>query len=555
MDWTKVLAFDVETAGLNGPLHRLAYLTGDGMSGWLTPDQAEEIIPFFQRAEHVVAHNAKYDIKTLAKVGIEVPWEKLDDTLVMAALILPGSQPKSLLELSMKYLDYDGKTDAKVAYYVNEHNCEYDKIPDNILRPYTDQQLVNTIKLFALWYSEVPQEAYELEMRVIRALFDMEQRGVLVDLSYLSRADGIVTEEMEQLQIELDTLAQQTLKRPRQATLIGKPVTSFNPASNETRDVLLAKGFFLPKSEKGNYSVSREAIEPYSYDPFVATLLEWRKLQKIKSTYLVNLQEAADQNAVIHPNFSNTSTRTGRLSCSDPNLQNVAKNEIVKQAFIVRPGYRTVSIDFKQIEFLLAIFLSGDTSGMEAFNEGIDFHTSTAIHVFGDAKYRSQAKTLNFGLIYGMQAYTLSKRLGWSEDKAEKYIASYFAHYSGIASHRKKILANTRQTGTVKLSNGRVLRLESTKHYKGYNWKISAEAAIVVKRAMCNVADAIRNTDINLLLQIHDELVIEIPSVMPFEETYRELGKIMCNASQYPLSVDYDIWDGSWANLKQGVPF
>jgi len=557
----EILGLDTETHGLNGPLHRIGALTIDEEFIWLGPEDTRKIERYLEEADKIVLHNAKYDAHVLGKVGIELPWEKVQDTLVMACFLL-GNEPKDLLSLSVKYLDYDGGLDLRVKDYAKKVGMDYGLIPDSLLSAYTRQQLENTLLLYGMWESEVPWEAYRLEINVVRALYEMERRGVPVSAEILQSAKEEIDKELKRIKDELDREASRCLKKAVQQNLFGEHTTTFNPNSaDQIAEVIHAKGLRLPYSRPikrgtlGKPITSREALLPISHDPFVQNILTYRELNKIRSTYLDNLLAAIDEDGIIHPNFSNTTTRTGRLSCSNPNLQNQAKNPIVKRAFTVRPGFRVVALDFNQLELMLAVFLSGDTNGVRDFEEGIDAHYTTAVEVFGDPNRRADGKQLNFAVIYGMQSPSLAKKMGVSVDEAERYLERFFTYHDGIDYHRRKVLGLAKQTGEIKLSSGRKLYLTSEDHYKAYNWLIQGEAAHVAKMALVKVAEFLRDKPSNILLFIHDEIVVEISEEEDFEEMYLTIGELMCSVSPYPLSVEAKEWVGDWSKTEELVPF
>lgn len=542
-----IAALDTETDGLNGPLHRLAWLTEEGEEGWLKPSDlpSAEFLTLMEEADKLILFNIKYDAHILRKVGIELPWDKCEDALIMASLLQHGREEKSLLALSLEYLDYDGGKDLDLHDWLKSHGLGMGSMisaPDPMLRSYTMQQLLNTLCLYVYWEDAVPKESYESEKKLCRVLFEMEDRGVLVDGSVLEEARGKLEEASK------DCRAQIT-------EIVGQP--SFNPASNkQVGEYLKSKEFSLPETPTGQAKVDAETLAPFVDDPFVGRILSLRGIEKLRSTYIDGLLQAIEADGCIRTSFAQTITRTGRLSSSQPNLQNIIGKEVVqearyvREAFRIRPHYSTYGADWSQIEWRAAIHLSQDPVGIAVLLRGGDIHSATA-KMLGIS--RDLAKRLVFAILYGMGIPALAQILGMSREEAGALHGRFFAAYQQLCRFRKGILWKAKQEGSLMLPSGRALYLEPREYYKAFNYLVSGTAAEIVKKAMVDVAEILRGTRSHLLLQIHDELIIEI------HEDEQELFPLcldaMRNASDFPAPLDVSIWEGSWAEKQGAAPF
>ena len=294
------------------------------------------------------------------------------------------------------------------------------------------------------------------------------------------------------------------------------------------------RGLKAGKKTKTGYSTDTSVLEELAaLDPVPRMILDYREMAKLKSTYVETLPKLTDNSGRIHTDFVQTGTATGRLSCREPNLQNIpVRNEAgrrIRSAFTAPDGKVLISADYAQIELVVLAHLSGDENMCRAFNEGTDVHKATASLIYGVAPedvtpdMRRTAKTINFGVIYGMSAFRLAGDLGISRTQAAAFIESYFTQYSSVDAFIKKTIQDAEQTGYVETLFGRrrpILAINSRNKVEkaaaeriAVNTPVQGTAADIVKKAMLNVSAALEQarSPARLLLQVHDELIFECP--------------------------------------------
>jgi len=436
-----LLVFDTETTGLDvwGSTKIFAI-------GWIFVNprtgEEEEVMHRFdadsfrlfkkraEQADAIIAHNLKYDMSLLWKNDYLLDIKKCHDTLNMAALLVDEDESKSELALSLKYLGYRGKDHIRLDDWLIKHrvknNPNYMNIPWNIIEPYTKVQLEHTGQLFMMWEDVINKEypkAYAIEQKMPKVLMKMEKLGVLIDTELLEEARGKIKGSMKKPNSEGSLFETEEEYDEAKDTLLDEMVEldvpyNFNPSSNfDVADFLISKGVSLDKTPTGNFKTDVYSLKQVKH-PLAALVLEWRRLQKISSTYIDGLLEAADVNGVIHTNYRQNGARTGRLSSNNPNLQNQiggdnAESEIIKRAFIPRPGYTNISFDYSGMELLAGIGLSGDEVAIKLLKEGHDFHDETLqlLLKYIPTADRTKAKGINFGCV-PMDTEILTRR-GW----------------------------------------------------------------------------------------------------------------------------------------------
>nr|MCR4626372.1 DNA polymerase I [Treponema sp.] len=342
----------------------------------------------------------------------------------------------------------------------------------------------------------------------------------------------------------------------------------FNIASTkQLQEVLFTELGLKPgKKTKTGYSTDTAVLEELAqWNPVPKKILDYRSLAKLQSTYVEALPKLADKNSRIHTSFMQTGTATGRLSSRDPNLQNIpVRDEAgrkIRSAFTAVPGTVLISADYAQIELVVLAHLSGDPNMQKAFNEGIDVHRFTASLIFGveservTAEQRRLAKTINFGVIYGMSAFRLSNELGISRTQAQDFINNYFATFAAIQEYKLKLVSDAEKTGYVSTIFGRQRPIaainsrnkmeKSAAERIAVNSPIQGSAADIVKQAMLDVDLALREktNGAHLLLQVHDELIFECPDDKSIiEETIALIKDKMENAVKLsvPLRVSVE---------------
>ena len=392
----------------------------------------------------------------------------------------------------------------------------------------------------------------DIEIPTALVLVDMELFGFKVDTDGLERF-RVMLEELEA------DLASQIYM------LAGE---DFNINSPKQLGIVLFEklGLPCPKKTKSGYSTASDVLEKLQYNyPIVSLVLEYRHVSKLRATYAVGLLSAADDKCRIHTTFQQCVTATGRLSSTEPNLQNIPiKTELGREfrKFFIPENdqYRLVDADYSQIELRVLAHVSGDSEMCRAFSEGEDIHTSTASAVFGvpaemvTAELRKRAKAVNFGIVYGIGAYSLAQDLGISNAEAKRYIEAYLARFSGVDAYLKNTVAEAYDKGYVSTISGRrreISELSSqNKMLRSFgervamNSPIQGSAADIIKIAMVKVDRALREAgiDARVILQVHDELVLEAHESC-VEEAKDILVREMENAMSLsvPLPVDVSV--------------
>lgn len=487
---------------------------------------------------NTMANNASqimaYDVKSIYEAAdqLGVRFRDIADDIMLAAYVLDSQGGHDIDRLSMKYLGTDISNSVSKAVVVKD-------IADIVL---------------AKFQESISEKLYrEIELPLAGVLADMEEAGFCIDMQGLA-------DYGEKLKEEADTLAQ------RIYFLAGE---EFNINSPKQLGNILFEKLKLPsgKKTKTGYSTNAEILEKLSSKhPIVSDILDYRQLTKLIGTYVVGLLKLATEEGRIHTNFKQTGTATGRLSSAEPNLQNIpvrtdAGREL-RKFFLPRKGYKLISADYSQIELRLLACIANDDAMLTAFKSGIDIHTSTASAVFGvpidmvTPILRKRAKAVNFGIVYGIGEYSLSQDLNITVKQAKEYIESYLASYPGVSAYLRDIVKYATENGSVDTLYGRTRYIPEIQSKNGVmrkfgervamNSPIQGSAADIIKIAMLNVSKRLNESDIDakLILQVHDELIIEARADQA-EEAALILKEEMENAVQLPipLTVDLSIGD------------
>jgi len=493
------------------------------ISDFLDPEKVRVLLSpvFADSGMTVIAHNAKFDYKVSRGWNI-ARWQcKIWDTMVAAWLADPERNNYSLDSLASysfdctptKYFDivHKGATfDTVSLETATRYSCE-DADFCMRLKHYLESVLTKTEGLFLL---------ENLEMPLLPILAEMEGEGIMIEPKALISYG-------KELETELAGIQTETWK------LTGHEFNLSSP--KQLQEVLFTERKLKPgKKTKTGYSTDAAALEELSReDPVPALILRHRTLAKLKSTYVDTLADMADSRGRLHTNFVQTGTATGRLSSREPNLQNIPiraeEGRRIREAFIAKPGYVLISADYSQIELVVLAHLSGDETLISAFKENTDVHARTASLIFGideskiTSEQRRMAKTINFGVIYGMSAFRLANELNISRSDAQNFISAYFNTYSGVKKFIESLIAKTEQTGYVTTLSGRRRYVPTiTSHNKTeksaaervtVNTPIQGSAADIVKTAMIKLDKRLikEKSGARLLLQVHDELILECP--------------------------------------------
>ena len=400
---------------------------------------------------------------------------------------------------------------------------------------------------------------YKIELPLTRVLASMELKGVLIDADYLQELSKVLEVSLSQIERDIYSLAGEV----------------FNINSPKQLAYILFEKLKLPpvKKTKTGYSTDAEVLTQLANESEICVkLLEYRELTKLKSTYVDALPKLINPyTGRLHTTFSQTSTSTGRLASSDPNLQNIPiRSEIgkeIRRAFIAPKGYKLISADYSQIELRILAHLSGDPLLIEAFENGVDIHSQTAVKVLGikpedvTPNLRRLAKTINFGIIYGMSDYGLAKELGIHKREAKEYIENYFNTYKVVKEFLESLKETAREKGYVttifnrrryipQIKSGNKTERELGERL-AINTPIQGSAADLIKLAMVNLYRILREKDLpaDIILQIHDELLVEVKEDVA-EEVAQIVKEAMENAypMRVPITVDVNIGD-NWCEI------
>jgi DNA polymerase I len=573
-------AFDTETDSLDSMqahLVGLSFSVQPGEAAYLpvahryagAPDQLplDEVLarlkPWLESAAHAkVGQNLKYDMHVLANHGISLRGVQDDTLLESAAWESDKSHDLESLcnrHLGLKVLGYTELT-GKGAKQIGFGEVEITRAAEYAAEDADVTLRVHNILTPLLQTEAGLQRVYrDIEMPVLEVLWRMERNGVLIDSFLLAQ--------------QSDELGRKMMDIERQAyEVAGQP---FNMGSPKQIQELLFERDKLPvlkKTPTGAPSTDEEVLAQLALDyPLPKLILEHRSFAKLKNTYTDKLPRMVNpQTGRVHTSFSQTGAITGRLASTDPNLQNIPvrteEGRRIRAAFIAPRGWHIVSADYSQIELRIMAHLSGDEGLLGAFARGEDVHRATAAEVFGvpvpevTSDQRRYAKAINFGLIYGMSAFGLAKQIDVERSAAQLYIDRYFARYPGVARYMEETRALARHKGYVETVFGRRLHLPEIKSSNvgrrqgaeraAINAPMQGTAADIVKLAMRAAHDWLQAEKLQsrLLLQVHDELVLEVPDA-ELERVKRELPLIMGGVAQ--LKVPLLVEAGSGANWDE----
>ncbi|MBU0823925.1 MAG: DNA polymerase I [Alphaproteobacteria bacterium] len=470
-----------------------------------------------------VGHNLKYDIGVLAQHGIIIA--PYDDTLVMSFALDAGKHQHGLDELAKLHLDHTCLT-FKEMCGTGKSQISFAEVQLDRATEYAAEDADVALRLWKLLKLRLPIEGgtrvYEMVDRPLASIVEgMERAGIMVNRDYLAKLSGEFATEMLRIEGEIHALAGQPFA-------IGSP----KQLGEILFDKLGLKGG--RKGKSGDWSTDQNELERLERDgvPIARKILEWRQLAKLKSTYTDALQQQINPTTGrVHTSYSLVGAQTGRLSSTDPNLQNIPirteTGRQIRDAFIAAPGHVLIAADYSQIELRLAAHMADVPELKEAFAQGQDIHAATAIELFGESNRdtRGKAKTVNFSILYGISRWGLAGRLEITPDEAQALIARYFERFPGISDYITDTLDSVRVTGYTETLFGRKtwfprIKAASQNERAGseraaINAPIQGTSADLIKRAMARMPKALEDaglSDVKMLLQVHDELVFEAPA-------------------------------------------
>ena len=472
-----------------------------------------------------VGQNIKYDLTILHRHGIDVA--PIDCTMLISYVLAAGVHGHGMDELSERFLGHKPIGFADVAGS-GKAQVTFDRVPIEAATRYSAEDADVTLRLWRRLKPRLAQErlltVYEtLERPMPQVLAAMERAGIKVDPNELSRMSGEFAQRMGAMEEEAHKIA-------------GKPFNLGSP--KQIGDIFFGE-MGLPggvKTKTGAWSTDASVLEELAAQGHALprVLLDWRQLQKLRSTYTEALRDAINPDTGrVHTSFALAATTTGRLSSSDPNLQNIPirtdEGRRIREAFIAEPGHVLISADYSQIELRLLAHVADIETLKKAFNDGLDIHAMTASEMFGvpvegmDPMIRRQAKAINFGIIYGISAFGLANNLGIGQSEAAAYIKRYFERFPGIRDYMERMKAAARANGYVETIFGRRCHLAGVKsknpaerafaERQAINAPLQGAAADIIRRAMVRLPAALEGAGLKarMLLQVHDELVFEAP--------------------------------------------
>ena len=473
-----------------------------------------------------VGQNIKYDYIVLARFGIQLEGIFFD-TMIASYLLNPSTRGHSLDDIAMDLFGYKTISYEDVTGK-GKNQIGFDQVPVKEAVNYASEDADLTFMAFQEFEKRIKDQdlaevMQTLETPLIKVLADMEMEGILVDAKVLSNLSGTFDSELHDLEKEIYELAGET----------------FNINSSQQLGEILFEKLKLTAVKKTKkktaYSTDVEVLTKLAkVHPLPERLLRYRTLGKLKSTYVDSLQQLIHkETGRIHTSFNQTITVTGRLSSSNPNLQNIPirkpEGKAIRTAFVPKDGHVLISADYSQIELRLLAHCAEDEILMEAFQNDEDIHTRTALEIFQvlpefvTDELRSQAKAVNFGIMYGMSAFRLSNDLGITRKMAGTYIDNYFKRYAGVKQFIDQTIETTKETGEVRTIFGRRRRLDdinsSNANVRGFaqraaiNTPIQGSAADLIKLAMIKMAEALKENQMHskMILSVHDEIIFETP--------------------------------------------
>ncbi|GLT18943.1 DNA polymerase I [Vibrio zhanjiangensis] len=576
-----VFAFDTETDSLDYMVANLvgvSFAVEEGVAAYVpvahdyldAPEQLdrswvlEKLKPILEDdSQSKVGQNLKYDASVLARYGIEMKGIKHDTMLASYVYNSVGGK-HDMDSLALRFLQHSCISFEQIAGK-GKKQLTFNQIELDQASPYAAEDADVTLRLHNRLSKNINQDdklkvIYEqVEVPLVPVLSRIERTGVLIDAMKLAT-------QSKEIALRLDELERKAFEVAEQ---------EFNMNSPKQLQAILFDKMGLPvikKTPSGTPSTNEEVLQELALDyPLPKLILEYRGLAKLKSTYTDKLPKMINpQTGRVHTSYHQAVTATGRLSSTDPNLQNIPiRNEQgrrIRQAFIAPQGYKIMAVDYSQIELRIMAHLSGDKALLEAFQQGKDIHSATAAEIIGvgidkvSAEQRRRAKAVNFGLIYGMSAFGLAKQLGIGRHEAQQYMDTYFERYPGVMQYMEDTRSMASEQGYVETLFGRRLHLPEIKSRNGMRRKAAERAAInapmqgtaadIIKKAMLLVDKWIEEEGhgrVKLLMQVHDELVFEVKesALAQIENKVQELMESAANLD-VPLVAEAghgDNWD------------
>ena len=572
-------SFDLETTSLDymqAEIVGLSFAVKEGKAAYVplahdyegAPQQLdrstvlEKLKPLLEDKDQCkLGQNLKYDMNVLANYDIHM--QGIEHDTMLASYVLDSTQRHNMDDMAMRHLGVTTTHYEDIAGK-GAKQLSFNQIEIEQASPYAAEDADITLRLHHVLWPKLKKEKKlksvycDIEMPLLPVLSRMERRGVLLDRAMLAKQSKQLGKRMAELEQQIYALAGE----------------EFNIGSPKQLQVILFEKLDIPvktRTPKGQPSTAESVLQELAHDHDMPRLiLEYRSLSKLRSTYTDKLPEQINEKTGrIHTSYNQTVAATGRLSSSDPNLQNIPvrteEGRRIRQAFVAAEGYKIVAADYSQIELRIMAHLSGDKGLREAFAKGLDVHTATAAEVFDiDAEkvtrnQRRSAKAINFGLIYGMSAFGLAKQLDIGRNEAQQYVDRYFERYPGVKEYMEQTREKAKQQGYVETLFGRRLYLPEInarnamrRQYAertAINAPMQGTAADIIKLAMIQLDSEIEKgkLDISMLMQVHDELVFEVREAQ-LDSAISLVTEKMQGAAELavPLIVDVGVghnWD------------
>ena len=578
---SEVFAFDTETDSLDymvANLVGLSFATEEGVAAYVpvahdyldAPQQLdrdwvlEQLKPILEDdAQAKVGQNLKYDMSVLVRYGIEMKGIKFDTMLASYVFNSVGGK-HDMDSLALRFLQHSCISFEQIAGK-GKKQLTFNQIELGEASPYAAEDADVTLRLHNRLMENIEKDEKlksiyeEIEVPLIPVMSRIERTGVFID-------DMLLGAQSQEIAVRLDELEQKAYEIAEQ---------EFNMNSPKQLQAILFEKMGLPvikKTPSGAPSTNEEVLQELALDyPLPKLIIEYRGLAKLKSTYTDKLPKMINaETGRVHTSYHQAVTATGRLSSTDPNLQNIPiRNEEgrrIRQAFVAQHGWKILAVDYSQIELRIMAHLSGDKALLEAFQQGKDIHAATAAEIIGvdidqvTTEQRRRAKAVNFGLIYGMSAFGLAKQLGIPRGEAQHYMDTYFERYPGVMQYMEDTRSAASEQGFVETIYGRRLHLPEIQSRNGMRRKAAERAAInapmqgtaadIIKKAMLLVDEWIQaegDGRVKLLMQVHDELVFEVQesALAEIESKVQELMELAADLA-VPLVAEAghgDNWD------------
>ena len=559
----KEISVNIETAGsgiMQDLIVGVSLCYGQDNNYYIPINHNDFILQQIQQDDFVEIFKSVFENENINFIGCDLKFVKhilktlnielknISFDVMIASYCINPSQSHTIEQLALKYLNFHIKTDEEI-FSKGTKKIKADNIDIDTLSQYSCSKSISIYNLKDILINELNKNNlsnlfYDIEMPVVQVLYEMEDIGIKTDKNFLNDFDKELINAISVFEQNIYNLAGET----------------FNINSPKQLATILFEKMNLPviKKTKTGYSTDESVLAELSQYDIANEILKYRELQKLKTTYVDSVRRFTEiEGERIHTIFNQAVTTTGRLSSSEPNLQNIPiRTEYgrkFRKVFVADEGKIFVSADYSQIDLRSLAHISKDTNLIKAFCSGQDIHTATAMEVFNISKkedvtkqQRMAAKSINFGIVYGISSFGLSKQLDIPVKQAKEYINSYFAKYIGIKNWSDRIIEETKQKGYVKTITGRIRyipEINSTNKQivafgerMALNTPVQGTSADIIKIAMINVSKKLKeqNLKAKILLQVHDDLLLEVP---------KEEEKIVINMLKYEMehSVKLDV--------------